>query len=239
MPRIILLLLFLLIMAYAIYRYKRMSPDEKRRALKWFLIVGIGGALVVMVATGRLSWLFAALGALVAVVPRLVRMALSFGPTLMPFLKRYQQNKQSNMQTDFVKLQINMLTGEFQGEVLKGEFAGRKLQQMNEAELKQLLALFEGEDRESAALLAAYLNNVHPEWSHAGTNSDDYAYQSSSDMPVQEARDILGVEETASSDEINMAHKRLMQKMHPDRGGSDYLAQQINRARDCLLKNMA
>ena len=55
-------------------------------------------------------------------------------------------------------------------------------------------------------------------------------------MSRQEAADILSVDIDASESAIKMAHKRLMQKMHPDRGGSDALARQINIAKDTLLK---
>jgi hypothetical protein len=56
-------------------------------------------------------------------------------------------------------------------------------------------------------------------------------------MSRQEALEILGLANGASRDEIVAAHRRLMQKMHPDRGGSDYLAGQINLARDTLINH--
>ena len=54
-------------------------------------------------------------------------------------------------------------------------------------------------------------------------------------MDKAQAADILGVDIDASKDDIIAAHKRLMQKVHPDKGGSDALAIQINEAKKVLL----
>jgi len=53
-------------------------------------------------------------------------------------------------------------------------------------------------------------------------------------MSRQDAADILGVDVNAGKEEVRAAHKRLMQKIHPDRGGSDALAKHINQAKDIL-----
>lgn len=55
-------------------------------------------------------------------------------------------------------------------------------------------------------------------------------------LRTAEAADILGITADASREEVVAAHRRLIRNLHPDRGGSDYLAQQINAARDTLLR---
>lgn len=53
-------------------------------------------------------------------------------------------------------------------------------------------------------------------------------------MSRQDAADILGIDVNSSQEEVRLAHKKLMQKIHPDRGGSDALAKQINEAKKVL-----
>lgn len=59
--------------------------------------------------------------------------------------------------------------------------------------------------------------------------------EASSILTREEAALILGVSLTATPEQVREAHRRLIQKNHPDRGGTDYLAAKINQARDILL----
>ncbi len=68
-----------------------------------------------------------------------------------------------------------------------------------------------------------------------GYQNQQTASTGRSDISKQQAYKILGLTPGCSREEIIAAHKRIMQKVHPDRGGSDYLAAQINQAKDMLL----
>jgi DnaJ-domain-containing protein 1 len=94
-------------------------------------------------------------------------------------------------------------------------------------------------DADSLHLLEAYLDRMHPNWREdpaaAGAANAQPPSGGESAMNEALALEILGLQPGASAEEITLAHRRLMQKLHPDRGGSDYLAQRINAARDFLL----
>jgi len=93
------------------------------------------------------------------------------------------------------------------------------------------------DDGESVALLQAYLDRVHTDtWQQqAGAQGQQQTASAPSEMSRDEALQILGLSSEASATEIIEAHRRLMQKLHPDRGGSAYLAARINLAKDTLL----
>jgi DnaJ-domain-containing protein 1 len=117
-----------------------------------------------------------------------------------------------------------------------------RLDELGPADLLALLRECRAEDEEGARLLEAYLDRVHPEWREelageraGGRRSGAGARSTSGDMSVEEAYAILGLSAGADADAIKEAHRRLMVKLHPDHGGSDYLATKINRARDVLL----
>jgi DnaJ-domain-containing protein 1 len=128
-------------------------------------------------------------------------------------------------------------SGTMTGEVLDGRFRGRQLDQLNLQELRSLLEECEQNDAQSAAVLQAYLERTHSREygaSHAGAGATSER-AGGSPMTRTEAYEILGLSPGAGAQEIIDAHRRLMQKLHPDRGGSTYLAAKLNQAKDLLL----
>lgn len=149
------------------------------------------------------------------------------------------EQHQSTVRTRFLEMTLAHHSGRMRGRVLTGAQAGRQLDDMS---LEELLALYREVqiDAQSAAVLEAYLERSHGEHWHAAagathdkTHADPGGF--SSQMDRRQALEILGLDESASPEEIRQVHRRLMQKLHPDHGGSSFLAAQINRAKDVLL----
>jgi hypothetical protein len=71
----------------------------------------------------------------------------------------------------------------------------------------------------------------------ADNQSRDFPRGPRAGMSRAEALEVLGLREGASNDEVRSAHRRLIVRSHPDKGGSDYLAAKINEAKDVLLRH--
>jgi len=148
----------------------------------------------------------------------------------------------SSVETDTLAMELDHRTGELEGEVRRGRFAGRSLDSLGLSELLDLLAECQREDPRSVALLETYLDRRAPDWrAHVagagdGDEADGRAAEPGGAMDEGTACSILGVSPGASVDEIKAAHRRLMTRLHPDHGGSDYLAAQLNQAKDYLLR---
>jgi hypothetical protein len=142
----------------------------------------------------------------------------------------------SRVRSQFLDMSLDHDSGELSGTILAGEHAGRSL---GEFDLAGLLTMAPAFDAESVALLESYLDRRFPAWrEHAQGNGagGQRRAPSSGKMTAEEAYQILGLQPGASRDDIGRAHRALMKKLHPDQGGSTYLAARVNEAKDTLLR---
>lgn len=162
--------------------------------------------------------------------------------------QRGAAGQKSFVRTANLEMELDHGTGRVNGRVVAGPFAGRALSDLDLDELKELAASLQQGDPQEAALLEAYLNQRSPGWHEGGFSgagptgrgngarrADRGRSAGSGSMSVDEAYEVLGVARSASAEEIRSAHRQLMKRVHPDQGGSTYLAARINEAKEVLL----
>ncbi len=151
--------------------------------------------------------------------------------------ERYQGAYQSRVATRSILLVIDHLSGRITGEILIGAFRGQSLETVTTEDLLDLLHTCYLSDAESAEALEVYLSRERghridePPPRH---RPEAAPRRETAPMDGREARAILGIEAEAGVAEIQAAHRRLIQRLHPDRGGSDYLAAKVNEAKRVL-----
>jgi len=142
----------------------------------------------------------------------------------------------SQVRSAFLDMTLDHDSGQLSGRIVAGPYAGQSLDAFD---LPQLAAMMTSFDAESVALLESYLDRRFPAWrQHAqgDTAGRNDRAPPGSKMTEEEAYQILGVKPGAARDEISRAHRSLMKKLHPDQGGSTYLAARVNEAKDTLLR---
>ncbi|RWM19590.1 MAG: molecular chaperone DnaJ [Mesorhizobium sp.] len=152
---------------------------------------------------------------------------------------KLEPGKHSTVRTAALEMELDHDTGNLEGLVLAGRHEGKMLGTMSLAELQQLYRELPG-DPESRQLLETYLDGRFPIWrKDAEANGGDGLGVSpgSGAMTKEEAYKILGLEAGAAAADVRKAHRRLMQRLHPDIGGTSFLAARINEAKDVLLSN--
>jgi hypothetical protein len=141
----------------------------------------------------------------------------------------------SRVRTAFIEMELEHDTGAMRGQILAGPHDGRSLDALDVPTLVRLLGEI---DEESRALLAAYLDRRDAGWrehADAGAAAGN-GPAAGGPMTEEEAYQILGLQPGASAEEIGRTHRSLMKKLHPDQGGSTYLAARVNQAKDVLLR---
>jgi hypothetical protein len=142
----------------------------------------------------------------------------------------------SRIATEHLEVELDHDTGNIRGRVLKGFFEGRQLEDLAPVELAHLWQDCRFTDPQSAQIIEAYLDRVHATWREDMARTEGgHGAGPDGKMSREQALEILGLAPGASAEDIRRAHRELMMKMHPDHGGSTFLAAKINEAKDVLL----
>jgi hypothetical protein len=230
MPLILLGLVALVIVLWALHAIAKANPGDLARVLKPTGGLAALGAAVFLGVRGQLA-LALPLGffglSLLGWLP--------FGPAGFGARTQKTTGQVSRVRTAFVEMELDHDTGAMHGRILAGPHEGVMLDALD---VPVLIASLPKIDEESRALLAAYLDRREPGWrEHAeGDPNLGRSAPPGGKMTDEEAYQILGVQPGASAEEIGRAHRTLMKKLHPDQGGSTYLAARVNEAKDVLLR---
>lgn len=220
--------------------YAAADPKILAKVLMRLAFVLIVVVIVFLAVTGRIVW---ALGAAATLLPWIMRFARA-ARTAKNFSRMAGAGggQSSTVKTRFLRVTLNHETGALDGEVVEGAFAGRALSALSLLQLVELLKQCWVEDQQSTQVLEAYLDRVHPDWrtkaseefSGTGKGGADRA-EGSGEMTREEAYDVLGLQPGAGEAEVKAAYHRIISALHPDKGGSNFLAAKVNEAKDLLL----
>ena len=223
-------IILLIVLVAGVFFFKWLQRQPPKTRTKALIYAGIA-VLALLVATGRLNPLMGAIVAGLAMMQRVFSALQMFDGLRSMGGGGSKQNQSSDIETVFLRVSLDHDSGDMEGDVIKGQFSGRALSSMTLDELGRLFNECVAGDQQSAAVLDAYLNRRFG----SGWRDDVGAPPASTDLTREQAYEILGLASGATEAEIIDAHRRLVQKLHPDRGGSTFLAAQINRAKDILL----
>ncbi|MCP5209465.1 MAG: DnaJ domain-containing protein [Hahellaceae bacterium] len=238
MIRLIFLITLFTVVFWFWTTWKNADPKKRKQLYVKAAFVFFIGTLLILVVTGRLHVLFAAIAAVIPYLGRLYPLLKQ-----MPLLKRLWSNRLlftgGAAETSLLTMARDRSSGKLSGDVIQGSAAGRSLDSLDKNALAALYQEARTSSPESILLLQAYFEQRFGEGWRSIFDFYSQTAASSSGMSVSEAYDVLGLPEGTSLQQVLEAHRRLIQKLHPDRGGSNFLAAQINLAKDVLSKHLA
>lgn len=231
MPTLLLGVAILVVALWLMHSFAKANPQHLVRVLKASGGVGALAGAAFLAVRGQISFAiplgFVGLG-LLGWSP--------FGPAGFGRRTRKSPGQTSRVRSAFLEMELDHDSGRLSGRILAGRYEGMALDAL---EVPVLVGLLETIDAESAALLATYLDRRDAGWrEHAQGDAaaGRGAPPRGGPMTQEEAYQILGLQPGASAEEIGRAHRTLMKKLHPDQGGSTYLAARVNEAKDVLLR---
>ena len=230
MATVVFGLVVLALLLWALNAFTKVNPQTAAVVLKTGGGLGALAAAGVLGVRGRLD---------IAIPLGLTGLGLlGWLPWSMPGLAA-RTNKSagqvSRVRSAFVEMELDHDTGAMRGTILAGPHVGQSLDAFDMATLTAFLPNI---DEESRALLMAYLDRREPAWREnvQGGAAAGPGLWSTGKMTEEEAYQVLGLAPGASIDDVGRAHRALMKKLHPDQGGSTYLAARVNEAKDVLTR---
>ena len=215
--------------------YASASPASLTRAVQRAAIVSAALGAVLILLRVPLGFVFVGISAILPLSLQWRALWPDFG---MPL--NQPRGKSSRIDTKYLRMALDHDSGALDGLVLAGRHRDQLLSKLTLQQLLEVRADCLGDDPEGVPLIEAYLDRIHgaswrKESSGQQSSGNASSRHASTTMTREEAFDVLGLRPTASDSEIRETHHRLIMKLHPDHGGSDYLAAKINQARDVLL----
>ena len=233
----ILLLAVALTLIILIRRAQRQPPHKRRGAYLQLILGSAVVGVIILTLMGKMHWIGAALtGALV-----LARQTLPLLIRILPILGGLRgrngnaAGKQSEVSSRILRMTLDHDSGDLSGVVLEGTYRDWLLEELDREQLDDLMAFCQREDADSAQLLASYLEQRFPDDAGHTEHTSHGGAANAAGVTRAEALAVLGLGQGASEEDIVAAHRTLIQKLHPDRGGNDYLAAKINEAKDFLI----
>jgi hypothetical protein len=231
MPEILIGILVLVLALWGARAFTGIDPHKLAPAVRYAGGLGALGGAVFLAARGLIA-LAVPLGltglGLLGWVP--------WGSTGFGRRGERSRGQTSQVRSAFVEMELDHDTGAMRGRILAGRYEGASLDALNPPTIAGFLPEI---DEESRALLIAYLDRREPSWrenAKDGAAAGNGRAAQSGKMTEEEAYQILGLQPGASAQDIGRAHRTLMKKLHPDQGGSTYLAARVNEAKDVLLR---
>ena len=256
----VLFLIALGVAGYLVYKlYLRQLLSQGTAGRVKIGLVALGFVFLALAVTGRAPAVFALIGAVMTQALRFWPLLVRFAPGLAkhlgagnPFVRGASSPGTSQVRTPTILMTLEHASGRMDGEVLGTELAGRALSSLGASELVRLHAHCREADAEALRLLEAYVareraaefenasdlggggagsGNAGPSGGASGAGGRNDGGR----MEVAEAAEVLGLPPDADRHTVIAAHRTLMSRLHPDKGGSDYLATKVNAARKVML----
>jgi len=224
----------LILLLWAARAFSQADPKQAARSLR--LIGGVGALLFAafLLVRGQIA---------IAIPVGAVGLGLLGWISLSPASlagwgwAQGRAGQKSQVRSAFLEMELDPGSGAMQGRILAGRYEGAPLDALD---VPTLVGFLNDIDDDSRRLLMAYLDRREPRWrehaQHDAAAGKGSGAAPGGKMTEEEAYQVLGLQPGASTDEIGRAHRSLMKKLHPDQGGSTYLAARVNQAKDVLLR---